>query len=104
MTGYLLQTFAALAAVVALMAGLSYFLKKRRGAPSPMKVVAYQSLGPRKGVAALRVGGEILLLGVTQSECRLLKAYPEEEFTGGDGAGVAERISRLKRLKGEMNG
>lgn len=104
MTGYLLETFAALAAVVGLIGLLSYLYRKRQAAPSPMKVVAYQSLGPRKGVAALRVAGQILLLGVTQNECRLLKTFTEEEFGAAEGAGVNDRIDRLRRLKGEMNG
>jgi LPXTG-motif cell wall-anchored protein len=104
MTGAILQSGGALLAVVLLIAGLSFLYRKRQKAPSMMKVVAYQSLGPKRGVAALKVGGEVLLLGVTQSECRLLKSLAEDEFLRAGSPGINDKINRLRGLKGEIGG
>ncbi len=45
-------------------------------------IVAYRSLDPRKGtaVAVVKVGREMLFLGITQSEIRLLRTLRESDI------------------------
>jgi flagellar biogenesis protein FliO len=52
---------------------LGLFLKKKQEKVSLMKVMGYQSLGPKKGMAMVKVGQEVLLLGVTANDVKLLK-------------------------------
>lgn len=115
MTGSYIQMGAALAAVALLIVLLSLFLKRKQQAPGLMHVVAYQSIGPKKGVAALRVGGEILLLGVTPTDVRLLRTYDEKilgdenmpgdaDIAGKIAGNIADRVGRLRRIKEGLNG
>jgi flagellar biogenesis protein FliO len=45
-----------------------------------MSIIGYQAVGPKKGVAALKVGREVLILGVTPNDMRLLKTFREDEL------------------------
>jgi len=49
------------------------FVKKKQDKGSLMKILGYQSLGPKKGMAMVKVGQEVLLLGVTANDVKLLK-------------------------------
>ncbi|HTF99343.1 MAG TPA: flagellar biosynthetic protein FliO [Nitrospirota bacterium] len=64
----------ALVVVGGLLALLSYVLRKRQSADGMMKIVGYQSLGPKKGIAMVKVGPEVLLVGVTATDVKLLKS------------------------------
>ncbi len=71
----------ALILVSGLILLLGLFVKKRQGKESLMKIMGYQSLGPKKGMAMVRIGQEVLLLGVTANDVKLLKTmdgYEEE--------------------------
>ncbi len=52
---------------------LGLFVKKKQDKSSLMKIMGYQSLGPKKGMAMVKVGQEVLLLGVTANDVKLLK-------------------------------
>jgi len=39
-----------------------------------VKITGDQSLGPKKGIAMVKVGPEVLLVGVTTTDIKLLKA------------------------------
>jgi flagellar biogenesis protein FliO len=80
MTGAVYQTALAMVAVLAIIFLFATVLRKRQSGGGIMEVMAYKPIGPRKGVSVLRVGGEILILGVTQNEIRLLKALKAGEF------------------------
>ncbi|MDA8085316.1 MAG: flagellar biosynthetic protein FliO [Nitrospiraceae bacterium] len=75
-----LRMFAALGAVVGLIYLAASFMRKRQGKPGLLTMMAYQSFGPKKGIALLRLGGEILLLGVTPTELKLMKVYSWREL------------------------
>jgi flagellar biogenesis protein FliO len=45
--------------------------------------VAYHPFGPRRGVAALRVGSEVLVLGVTNTDLKLLRVLDASKVEGG---------------------
>jgi len=63
----------ALILVSALIFLLGLFVKKKQEKGSLMKIMGYQSLGPKKGMAMVKVGQEVLLLGVTANDVKLLK-------------------------------
>lgn len=87
MTGAYIQAAAALAFVIILIAGAGHVMKKKQNKAGLMKIVGYHPFGPRKGVAAMKIGREILILGVSQNDMRLLKTFREDEVeldgTGG---------------------
>lgn len=92
-----LQMIIALAAVVGLIFLMAFFVRKKQGATGGMmKIIGYQSLGQRKGVVALKVNSDVLLLGVTPSEVRLLKSYEDGELKAEP---VKEHDSKLKKLR-----
>ena len=80
MTGTYIQTVAALLFVIILIFAAGYILKKKQNRFGFMSIIGYQPVGPKKGVAALKVGKEVLILGVTSNEMRLLKTFSEDEL------------------------
>ncbi|HYA86424.1 MAG TPA: flagellar biosynthetic protein FliO [Nitrospirota bacterium] len=88
---------------------LGLFIKKKQDKSSLMKVMGYQSLGPKKGMAMVKVGQEVLLLGVTTNDVKLLKTLNcLDEETGHprsfepektDRVIVANSDDRLKKLR-----
>ncbi|RJQ55761.1 MAG: hypothetical protein C4526_03160 [Nitrospiraceae bacterium] len=80
MTATYIQTAAALLFVIILIAAAGFFFKKKQNRTGFMSIVGYQPFGPKKGVAALKVGKEVLILGVTSNEMRLLKSFAEGEL------------------------
>lgn len=105
MTNLLLQTGAALALVIVLIAAAAWvYRKKQPGTPGLFKVVAYQPFGPRRGVAALRVGREVLVLGVSNSDLKLLRVVDASVIEEGTAAVAADRVSRLRKMKERLDG
>ena len=86
-----LRMFAALGAVVGLIYLAAAFMRKRQARPGILSMMAYQSFGPKKGIALLKLGGEVLLVGVTPNELKLMKVYSCRELgfleDGGPGRG-----------------
>jgi flagellar biosynthetic protein FliO len=111
MTELYFQTGAALALVIGVIVLLGAFLKKRQAKDGLMKIMGYQSLGPKKGIAMVKVGAEVLLVGVTATDIRLLKTLagsveePFEETAMENTPGKPARVivadvgDKLKRLK-----
>jgi flagellar biosynthetic protein FliO len=64
---------------------LGHFVKKKQGQGSLIKILGYQSLGPKKGLAIVRIGREAILLGVTANDIKLLKNLDcmEDDPEGG---------------------
>ena len=70
---------AALILVSGLVVLIGLAVKKKQGKESLMKIMGYQSLGPKKGMAMVRIGREVLLLGVTANDVKLLKTMDRFE-------------------------
>jgi flagellar biogenesis protein FliO len=68
-----------------------------------MKLVAYQSFGPRRGVAAMKVGREILLIGVTASDLKVLRIFNEGDFESGLFNEMNTKMKKLKDMKEQLN-
>jgi len=104
MTGMLLQTGAALAFVILLIAGAAWAYRKRQpGTPGLFRVLAYQPFGPRRGIAAVRVGREVLVLGVTNTDLKLLRVLDAGAVEGGDGV-PSGGIERLRKIREGLDG
>lgn len=80
MTAYYLQVAAALLFVVLLIVAAGFVLKKKQNRFGLMSIVSYQPFGPKKGVGALKIGKEILILGLTPNDIRLLRVFKEEDI------------------------
>lgn len=110
MTDLYLQMIVALALVIGVILLLGAFLKKKQPKDGLMKVIGYQSLGQKKGLAAVRIRKEVLILGITATDLKLLRAY---EDIGGDHtpdtpvekdtAGAGAITGKLRRLKDFLN-
>ncbi|RJQ13396.1 MAG: hypothetical protein C4560_14335 [Nitrospiraceae bacterium] len=96
MTGSYFQMAGALVFVVLLILGAGFLLKKKQNRFGLMSVVGYQPLGPRKGVAALKVGKEVLILGVTTNDMRLLKTFREDELDLPESEAFQGKFERFK--------
>jgi flagellar protein FliO/FliZ len=105
-----LQMGLALIFVSGLILTLGFFLKKRQEKESLMRVMGYQSLGPKKGIAMVRIGGEVLLVGVTATDIKLLKTVdapleapvaeePRERTGGVITADASDKLQTLKAWK-----
>lgn len=80
------------------------FLYRRKQKQSDIiNLVAYQSLGAKKGVAALQVGNEILVVGVMPNGFRVLKTLAAKEVMTKREDPLSERIQKLRRLKEEID-
>lgn len=96
-----IQFGGALLAVVCLILVTAFFVRKRQAGQTMMKVIAYQPLGAKKGIAAIKVHGEVLLVGITQNDIRLLKSLSEgmEGPDQGSTETVREIHDKLQKLR-----
>ena len=103
MTHAYLQMEVALVAVLGLLFLTSFFFKKRQGRPGVVSVMTYQSLGPKKGIAAVRVGKDLLILAVTPQDVKLLTTV-NDQAPAGAGArdtvrDLTEKLRKLRTMK-----
>lgn len=103
MTTTYIQILAALVFVILLIFGAGYVLKKKQNRFGLMSIVSYQPFGPKKGVAALKIGNEILILGVTQSDMRLLKIFKDGELDLTESEGFKGKLERFKNMGTQKN-
>lgn len=93
----------ALAAVIGLIFFMGFFLRKRQAKAGIMNVLAYQSFGSRKGIAAMKIGREILLVGVTASDLKLLKTIEENDLETDTVRDISNTVKRLRNMKDHLN-
>lgn len=96
MTGAYFQMVGALLFVIVLIFVAGYFMKKKQNRFGFMSVVGYQPFGPKKGVAALKVGKEVLILGVTSNDMRLLKIFKDGELELAENEGFQNKFDKFK--------
>jgi flagellar biogenesis protein FliO len=107
MTNLYLQTGTGLVLVVGVILLLSAFMKKRQEKDGLMKIMGYQSLGAKKGIAMVKIGQEVLLVSVTATDVKLLKTLDglsdgtevEREPAKTGPATVADITDKLKKLR-----
>ncbi len=122
------QMAMALALVLLLILLLAFAYRRRQKASSLIGLMAYQSIGQKMGVAALRIGSEVLVLGITPTDFKLLKrldgqaaglAPSQPQLPAGNSgrtdaaqadtpeAGIdnlADKVARLRRIKEDLHG
>ena len=81
MNSLLGQVSIALSFIILLIFIAALVYKKRQKGSGLISIVEYFSFGPKRGIAALKVGKEILIVGITLNEFRLLKTLDEEMVT-----------------------
>jgi flagellar biogenesis protein FliO len=81
MNSLLGQISIALIFVILLILATALVYKKRYKGSGLISVEEYLSFGPKRGIAAFKVGREILIVGITPYEFRLLKTLDEEMTT-----------------------
>ncbi len=101
MTGTYLQMAAALVFVIILIVAAGYVLKRKQNRFGLMSIVGYQPFGTKKGVAALKVGSEILILGVTPNDMRLLKVYKDGELDMKEPESFQFKLAKFRRMGGD---
>ncbi len=94
-----IQMAVALAVVVGLIFLVSFFLKKRQSKPGIMNIVSYQSFGPKKAIVALSIGKDILLVGITPTDLKLLKTYQESDFETDSVKEMSDKLIKLRNIK-----
>jgi flagellar biogenesis protein FliO len=98
MTGTYIQMAAALAFVILLIVGAGYLLKRKQNRYGIMNIVSYQPFGARKGIAALKVGKEVLLISVTQNDMRLLKTFNASELDLPETDGFKKSLDKFRKI------
>jgi flagellar biogenesis protein FliO len=103
MTEAYIQMIVALAVVVGLVAVFGLYMRKKQVSSPVMQVVAYQSLGPRKGIAVVKVGKEAVLLAVTSADVKLLKGLNAADFEDEASSEIREKLEKLRSIKGRLH-
>jgi len=103
MTGTYFQMIVALVIVIGLIFVIGTILKRKQTKSSLMTVLTYQSFGPRKGIAALKIGTEILLVGVTSTDLKLLKTFDENDLDPELVKDINEKLNKLRNIKKLLN-
>ena len=80
MVGVLVLVLGLLMGLLYLMRKLSPRLSRRTAAGREMDLLAQYPLGPKKILAVVRVGGQLLLLGVTETNINLLTEITDPEI------------------------
>jgi flagellar protein FliO/FliZ len=94
-TGSLLQTLFALVAVLAVLAGLAWFLKrygpKVSGGTASLRIVSSLSLGGRERLIVVEVGDQWIVVGASPGRVNALATMPRQDVlpVGAEGATLA---------------
>jgi flagellar biogenesis protein FliO len=89
---------AALVFVIILIIAAGYLLRRKQNRFGLMSVVSYQPFGPKKGVAALKIGSEILILSVTPNDMRLLKTFKDSELDINENEGFQSKFEKFRNI------
>lgn len=99
MTGVYIQMFAALILVILLIYAFAFIYKKKQKGSDLISLVAYQSFGQKMGVAALKIGNEILVLGITPTDFKLLRKMDGGNYQAQEISDITDKVRKLKRIK-----
>ncbi len=98
-----LKIILALAFILGLILATAALMKKRAGTTSEiLKTLGYLHLGPRKGIAVIKAGEEVLLIGLTPNDLKLLKTLPESAVES-ELKKMRDNIDQIKSFKEMMS-
>ena len=106
--GSLVQVFAGLALVLALVAGAAYVMRRIGRVPGlsnhAIKTVAAAAVGTRERVVLLEVGQSWILVGVAPGQVRGIATLPKAELpAAGDSPSEQPFVQLLQRLAERRN-
>ncbi len=91
-TANLLQTLFALVAVLAVLAGLAWFLKRygprAGGGTANLRIVGSLNLGGRERLLVVEVGDQWIVVGASPGRVNALATMPRQEGAGAHGGGA----------------
>ncbi|MCX7792872.1 MAG: flagellar biosynthetic protein FliO [Thermodesulfovibrionales bacterium] len=81
MDSYIQMVFAFGAVLGLLLIFYGFTLRRRQTERSLINIIAYRVLDPKRGVAVavMKIGEEILFIGITPNDMRILKKMPDTE-------------------------
>jgi flagellar biogenesis protein FliO len=82
---------------------LGFLVRRKRKTSNIITLVAYQSLGSKKGVAALQVGNELLVIGVMPNGFRVLKTMEAGAVLEKKEDLFSEKVEKLRKLKEDID-
>lgn len=94
-----LSFITALVGLILSMGVFGFLYRRKQKQSNIIQLVAYQSLGAKKGVAALQVGNEIMVLGIMPNGLRVLKTLEAKEVLAKREDPYSDRVQKLRRLK-----
>lgn len=103
MTQTYIQMVAALILVILLIFATGFIMRKKQNRFGLMNLVSYHSFGPKKGVAALKIGKEILILGISSNDMRLLKTFSDEELDLSGSDVFHNKLNRFMNIGSRNN-
>jgi flagellar biogenesis protein FliO len=100
------STLSFMTALIGLILSIALFgvlYRRKQKQSNIINLVAYQSMGSKKGVAVLRVGNEILVLGVVSNGITVLKTLAAKEVLETVEESSSEQMEKLRRLKEKID-
>jgi len=102
--GTLLSLGAGLVAVIAVIYGCAWIIRRMNGMTgmnnNAIKVVSVMAIGARERIALIEVGGQQILLGITPSAIRTLQVF-EEPVVDASNPGSGDFARRLQGMIGK---
>ncbi len=101
MTGEIVKILFALVVVVGFILISARIIQSRTQSATSglLQTLGYLSLGPRRGIAVVKAGKEILLIGITPNDLKLLKTIDEDSIDT-ELTTIKNNIQHLRSLKG----
>jgi LPXTG-motif cell wall-anchored protein len=94
-----LSFITALIGLILSLGAFGFLYRRKQKHSNLINLVAYQSLGAKKGVAAIQVGNEILVVGVMPNGFRVLKTMSASAVVEQKADLFSEKIEKLRKLK-----
>jgi flagellar biogenesis protein FliO len=100
------STVSFMTALIGLILSIAVFgvlYRRKQKQSNIINLVAYQSLGSKKGVAVLRVANEILVIGVVPNGITVLKTLAAQEVLETPEGASSEQMEKLRLLKEKID-
>ncbi len=99
MTEIYIQTVIAVIAVISIFFLFIVLFKRRQEKANLINVIAYQPFGQRKGVAALKIGKKVFVIGITANDLKLLETMEEIDIENEVVRNIHEKVKELKNWR-----
>lgn len=99
MDSYIKILFAFGAVLGLLLIFYGFAMRRRQAERSLINIIAYRVLDPRRGVAVavMKIGGELLFIGITPSDMKVLKTLSDTELKDESSEVRRQKIENLSQ-------